>query len=101
MALHTGRIQAGAARWNDPAHFPWTMPLVNLPRSEATVHETYILRTNPNARVAEPYQNDVFGRDYLDGLRARIRAPSTKREARHGRDGRRLLRKSGLTTSQC
>jgi hypothetical protein len=35
------------------------MPLVNLRRSEATVHETYILRTNPNARVAVPYQNDV------------------------------------------
>ena len=20
-------IQAGASRWNDPAHFPWTMPV--------------------------------------------------------------------------
>ena len=67
-------IQAGAARWNDPAHFPWTMPLVNLLRSEATVYGTYILRTNPNARIAVLYQNDDFGRDYLDGLRSRLAA---------------------------
>jgi hypothetical protein len=26
-------IQAGASRWNDSVHFPWTMPLVDLLRS--------------------------------------------------------------------
>ena len=28
-------IQAGASRWNDPVHFPWTMPLVLLLHTEA------------------------------------------------------------------
>jgi len=31
-------IQAGASRWNDPMHFPWTMPLVDLLRSEAKLY---------------------------------------------------------------
>ena len=43
-------IQAGASRWDDPAHFPWTIPLVNLLRSEAKVYASYILRANPQAR---------------------------------------------------
>jgi branched-chain amino acid transport system substrate-binding protein len=65
-------IQAGASRWNDPAHFPWTMPLVNLLRSEASVYAQYLLTANPDARIAVLYQNDDFGRDYLDGLREKL-----------------------------
>ena len=65
-------IQAGASRWNDPAHFPWTMPLVNLLRSEAKLYASYILATRPAARIAVLYQNDDFGRDYLDGLKEKL-----------------------------
>jgi branched-chain amino acid transport system substrate-binding protein len=67
-------IQAGASRWDDPAHFPWTMPFVNLLRSEAKVYASYILSASPQARVAVLYQNDDFGRDYLDGLREKLGA---------------------------
>jgi ABC-type branched-subunit amino acid transport system substrate-binding protein len=67
-------IQAGASRWDDPAHFPWTLPFVNLLRSEAKVYASYILRANPQARIAVLYQNDDFGRDYLDGLREKLGA---------------------------
>jgi len=62
-------IQAGASRWNDPQRFPWTMPFVDLLRSEAKVYASAILSDRPDARVAVLYQNDDFGRDYLDGLR--------------------------------
>lgn len=65
-------IQAGASRWNDPTHFPWTMPFVNLLRSEAKVYASYILSTNPEARIAVLYQNDDFGRDYVDGLKEKL-----------------------------
>ncbi len=71
-------IQAGASLWNDPSHFPWTIPFVNLLRSEAKVDATYILRTNPNARVAVLYQNDDFGRDYLAGLKEKFGAKAPK-----------------------
>jgi branched-chain amino acid transport system substrate-binding protein len=65
-------IQAGASRWNDPTRFPWTMPFVNLLRSEARVYAGYILDASPGARIAVLYQNDDFGRDYLDGLKERL-----------------------------
>jgi len=65
-------IQAGASRWDDPAHFPWTIPFVNLLRSEARVYAGYILRINPEARIGVLYQNDDFGRDYLDGLKEKL-----------------------------
>jgi branched-chain amino acid transport system substrate-binding protein len=65
-------IEAGASRWDDPAHFPWTMPFVNLLRSEAHVFGEYVLRQNPKARIAVLYQNDDFGRDYLEGLKDKL-----------------------------
>ena len=61
-------IQAGASRWNDPAHFPWTMPFVNLLRSEAKVYGQYILATNPQCAHRRPLSERRFGRDYLAGL---------------------------------
>jgi branched-chain amino acid transport system substrate-binding protein len=65
-------IQAAASRWNDPTHFPWTMPLVNLVRAEAKAYASHILRTNPSARVAVLYQNDDFGKDFVAGLNERF-----------------------------
>ena len=43
-------------------------------RSEAKAHGTHILRNNPNARVAMLYQNDDYGKDYVEGLRERLGA---------------------------
>jgi ABC-type branched-subunit amino acid transport system substrate-binding protein len=71
-------IQAGASRWNDPEHFPWTVPLANLLRSEAKVFGQYILTQSPDARIAVLYQNDDFGRDYLDGLTEKLEARASR-----------------------
>ena len=71
-------IQAGASRWNDPVHFPWTMPLVPLIRSEAKAHGAHILQSNPNARVAVLYSNDDFGKDYISGLKERLGADAAR-----------------------
>ena len=38
-------------------------------RSEARIYTKYILEKNPNARIAILYQNDDFGRDYMNGVR--------------------------------
>jgi branched-chain amino acid transport system substrate-binding protein len=72
-------IQAAASRWNDPVHFPWTMPLVVLVRTEAKAHGSYILRNNPKARVAILYQNDDYGKDYVDGLKERFGGQAMER----------------------
>ena len=59
----------GADQWNDPKHFPWTMGFIPSYGMEARIYARYILRNLPNAKIAVLYQNDDFGKDYLNGLR--------------------------------
>jgi branched-chain amino acid transport system substrate-binding protein len=58
----------GADQWNDPQHFPWTMGLIPSYGTEAHIYARYILKHLPNAKIAVLYQNDDFGKDYLNGL---------------------------------
>ena len=62
-------ISSLSSRWDDPAHFPWTM-MAQRPSfdSEARSYARYILRTRPNAKIGVLYQNDEQGKDYLRGL---------------------------------
>ena len=59
----------GADQWNNPKHFPWTMGLIPSYGTEAHIYARYILKHLPNAKIAVLYQNDDFGKDYLNGLR--------------------------------
>src|SRR5581483_10412388 len=63
-------VATGANQWNDPAHFPWTMGWFPTYGVEAHIYANYILKNLPNAKIAVLYQNDDFGKDYLNGLRA-------------------------------
>jgi branched-chain amino acid transport system substrate-binding protein len=63
-------IGSGAGRWNDPKHFPWTIPAIPSYGAEARIFARYILAHKPDAKIAILYQNDDFGRDYLVGLKA-------------------------------
>jgi branched-chain amino acid transport system substrate-binding protein len=62
-------IATGADQWNDPKHFPWTMMWLPSYGTEAHIYAHYILKNLPNAKIAVFYQNDDFGKDYLNGLR--------------------------------
>ncbi len=62
-------VASGAAKWNDPKHFPWTIGWQPNYESETRIYAKVILRQNPNAKIAVLYQNDDFGRDYLKGLK--------------------------------
>ncbi|MCW5746109.1 MAG: ABC transporter substrate-binding protein [Alphaproteobacteria bacterium] len=62
-------ILSGAAKWNDPANFPWTMMGLTAYRTEAAVYARHILKTRPAAKIAVLIQNDDFGKDYLEGFR--------------------------------
>jgi ABC-type branched-subunit amino acid transport system substrate-binding protein len=62
-------ILSGAAKWGDPANFPWTMGWNLSYVSEAKIYGQYILQANPNAKIAVLYQNDDYGKDYLHGLK--------------------------------
>ncbi|HUB96302.1 MAG TPA: ABC transporter substrate-binding protein [Stellaceae bacterium] len=61
-------IASGAAKWNQPSLYPWSIPSLMDYVTEAHIYARYILKTQPNARIAVLYQNDDFGKDYLRGL---------------------------------
>jgi len=63
-------VATGADQWNNPTKFPWTMGLIPSYGTEARIYAHYILKNLPNAKIAVLYQNDDFGKDYLNGLRA-------------------------------
>jgi len=63
-------ISSVSSRWNDPAHFPWTMMGLRPSfQMEARIYARYILRARPNAKIGVLYQNDEQGKDSLRGLR--------------------------------
>jgi branched-chain amino acid transport system substrate-binding protein len=67
-------IQSGLTRWNDPRHFPWSMAGLPNYGAEVRSYARYILASNAAARIAVLWQNDEFGRSYLDGLKQALGA---------------------------
>jgi len=62
-------VATGATKWNDPKDFPWTMGWQPSYQSEAQIYAKYILKNDPNAKIAILYQNDDYGKDYVKGLK--------------------------------
>jgi len=60
---------AGATRFTDPKHFPWTIAYNPSYRLESHIYAKYILENHPSAKIAILYQNDDFGKDYVKGLK--------------------------------
>src|SRR5690348_4740408 len=65
-------LATGAARWNDPKNFPYTMTLTPIYQAEARIYATYMLKEVKDPKVAVLYQNDDFGKDFLKGFRGRL-----------------------------
>src|ERR1700726_302549 len=61
-------VSTGAAKWNDPKNFPWTMGWQPSYQVEARIYEAYILKNYPGKTIGVLYQNDDFGKDYVIGL---------------------------------
>src|SRR5215471_487798 len=62
-------VSTGAAKWNDPKNFPWTMGWQPNYPTEARIYAAYILKNLPGKTIGILYQNDDFGKDYVIGLR--------------------------------
>src|SRR5437764_1830119 len=62
-------VATGATKWNDPKDFPWTMGWQPNYQSETQIYAKYLLKNNPDAKIAVLYQNDDYGKDYLKGLK--------------------------------
>jgi branched-chain amino acid transport system substrate-binding protein len=61
-------VNTGATKWNDPKGHPWTMGFFVSYRAEGRIYAAYILKHKPDAKVGVLYQNDDYGKDYLNGL---------------------------------
>ncbi|MDE2361325.1 MAG: ABC transporter substrate-binding protein [Hyphomicrobiales bacterium] len=66
-------IQSSLPYWNNPKEFPWSIS--GLPDSdmEVSLYARFLLKKNPQARVAVLYQNDDFGRAYLTAMTADLK----------------------------
>lgn len=62
-------LATGATKWGQPKQFPWTMGLQPNYQSEGKIYAQHILDTNPNAKIGVLYQNDDYGKDYLEGFK--------------------------------
>jgi len=62
-------VASGASKWNDPKNFPWTMGWQPSYAGEAKIYAKYIMKEKPDAKIGVLYQNDDFGKDYLNGLK--------------------------------
>jgi len=62
-------ISSGAARFDDPEQFPWSMAWWPGFRDEAKIYAKYILQNYPDKTIGVLYQNDDSGKDYLAGFR--------------------------------
>ncbi|MBN9090918.1 MAG: ABC transporter substrate-binding protein [Reyranella sp.] len=65
-------LATGAARWNDPKNFPYTMTLTPIYTAEASIYAAYVMKEVKDPKVAVLYQNDDFGKDFLKGFGERL-----------------------------
>ena len=64
-------VATGASKWgSDPKGHPYTMGWQTDYVSEGKVYASYLLKNNANGKIAVLYQNDDFGKDYVNGLEA-------------------------------
>lgn len=63
-------VATGAGKWGQPDKFPWTMGWQPTYPTEAAIYAKYILDNIPDAKIGVLYQNDDYGKDYLEGFHA-------------------------------
>jgi len=62
-------VLSGAAAWDQPQEFPWTMGFLPTYAAEAQIYAQYLLENHPRSRIAVLYQEDGMGKEYLKGLK--------------------------------
>lgn len=74
LFLYSGAPQFGS----DPAARPYTMPGIPSYAFEGSVYAKYIEQHMPTAKVAVLFQNDDYGKGFLGGFLANLRAGGAK-----------------------
>lgn len=60
---------SGAAAWDQPKEFPWTIGFLPTYTAEAQIYAQYILENHPKSKIAVLYQDDGMGKEYIKGLK--------------------------------
>jgi branched-chain amino acid transport system substrate-binding protein len=68
----------GTSRFRDPQHYPWTIGGDLSFVSETVNFAHFIEQTRPNAKIAVLYQNDDYGKDHLNTLKATLGAKAAR-----------------------
>jgi branched-chain amino acid transport system substrate-binding protein len=72
-------VATGASKWGaDPKSHPWTMGWQPDYQSESTIYAKYLAENKPNAKVGILYQNDDYGKDYLEGFKKGLGAKASQ-----------------------
>jgi branched-chain amino acid transport system substrate-binding protein len=62
-------LSTGASFWGlEAKKYPWTMGWQPDYVSEGRIYAKWLLQNAPNSKIAVLYQNDDYGKDYLNGL---------------------------------
>jgi branched-chain amino acid transport system substrate-binding protein len=65
-------VQTVSAKFDDPAHFPWTMGFFASTHTEGAAYAKYILEHNPSAKIAVLYGAGASTAEFVDGVRAAL-----------------------------
>lgn len=69
---------SGSIALDNAAVYPWTTPFYSSQVVEGRIAARYILNAKPNAKLAILYQNDEFGRGYLNAFKAELGSAAAK-----------------------
>lgn len=62
-------VATGASKWANPKKYPWTMGWQPNYPTEAKIYAKYVMNNISDAKIGILFQNDDYGKDYLDGFR--------------------------------
>ncbi len=71
-------VATGASKWGNPKDFPWTMGWQPDYNTEGQIYGKHILSTIKDPKIAVLYQNDDYGKDYLEGFHKGLGAAGKK-----------------------
>jgi branched-chain amino acid transport system substrate-binding protein len=72
-------IATGASKWGaNPTEFPWTMGWYPTYRNEGVIYGKYIVGNIKDAKIAVLYQNDDYGKDFVNGFKHGLGADAGK-----------------------
>jgi branched-chain amino acid transport system substrate-binding protein len=63
-------VFSGSSHWGaDYSQYPWTLGWLPAYTTEGKIYAKYILQNDASAKIGILYQNDEYGKDYLNGMR--------------------------------